>query len=94
MTKCLNHLWDEMLKSWVQHEIFVKIAPKPFGRGSLRMSYYCLNLGDDIKKISNLGSPSSCKGIDPKNDTERNNRYFTHSILSGFRCDSLYFVDG
>lgn len=81
VTKVLEHRWDEMLRKWIQQEIFVKIAPKPFGRGSLRMSYYCLNLGDDARKISSIGSPSSCKDIDPKNDTERNNSILFNKLI-------------
>jgi len=82
-TQVLQHIWDEWLGKWTSKVIYVKIAPKPFGRGSLRMSYYCLNLGEDLNlnNLNHIGSPSSCKAVNSKNDTEQNNRILFNKLI-------------
>ena len=85
VTKVLQHEWDEILKKWVSKEIYVKIAPLPFSRGSLRMSYYCLNLGDDISshtKLKNGGDHNKDNlGIDINNDTMTNNNILFNKLI-------------
>eukprot|EP01084_Bolivina_argentea_P126838 224480_1 len=58
ITKVLQHTWDQIIGQWMSRTIYGKIAPLPFGRGSLRLSYYCLNLGDDIAAIKHHVSSS------------------------------------
>lgn len=89
VTKVLQHEWDEILKKWVSKEIYVKIAPLPFSRGSLRMSYYCLNLGDDISNTHSHSHHTTTKlkdggkdlGIDINNDTMTNNNILFNKLI-------------
>ncbi len=36
--------WNDITLKWDESRTTVKIAPNPFGQGSLRLSYYCLDL--------------------------------------------------
>mmetsp|Transcript_7902 Transcript_7902/g.19912 ORF Transcript_7902/g.19912 Transcript_7902/m.19912 type:complete len:459 (-) Transcript_7902:224-1600(-) len=38
--RAIEHTFDPVTHLWGQHEIFVKVAPKPFARGALRFAYY------------------------------------------------------
>eukprot|EP01084_Bolivina_argentea_P273167 465252_1 len=91
ITKVYQHKWDEILHQWINKIIYVKIAPLPFGRGSLRMSYYCLNFGDDINKINknlkqNIKQSKNNKNnmnemVDEKNDTLTNNNILFNKLI-------------
>ena len=82
ITKVLQHSWDEILKKWTAKEIYVKIAPLPFSRGSLRMSYYCLNLGDDMEyKQKQTQHTQNNNGLDIKNDTMTNNNILFNKLI-------------
>mmetsp|Transcript_1124 Transcript_1124/g.2162 ORF Transcript_1124/g.2162 Transcript_1124/m.2162 type:complete len:748 (-) Transcript_1124:4-2247(-) len=42
----IKYEWNTHTLEWQQSDITVKIAQNPFSRGSLRVSYYCLELTD------------------------------------------------
>jgi len=57
----IKYEWNENEKKWNEINIQLKVAPKPFGHGSLRVSYYCVELKQNNKNGNNTSNLSKKK---------------------------------
>ena len=97
----IKYEWNIRKLAWDKSYITVKIAENPFSRGSLRVSYYCLDLTEEVNNNSHLSKNNrfnhksfDLTSLSRRDNTPKNNNSTTPKSLRSMKSPSAHSLIG